>query len=177
RMATQQSGGDAVALVVSARTDRVFPDQAAAIDIALKNTSPEPQTVLALELNHDWPVIQAFDARGTLLASAEPSRAAERLAGSHMGEPAPEPAHTLVLPPGGSVETWVNLWSLTDPFEPGRYAVAVQHKILVASPRTTTSARVAFRVEAARVAEAALGYESAVRQTTVLAWTAEPTDG
>jgi hypothetical protein len=154
---------------------RLFPEQAAAFDLTLENRTDAAESVVAIDGNRSTPVVRAFDAAtGARLFEKSGTDMSERLV-PHMGAPPVTPPRTIVLAPGASESLWVNLWMYHDPLPLGAYAFQASHQ---AHPgQALESRRLPFEIVAARVESAALGYDSAIRMASTLAWIAAPKGG
>ncbi|AUX43475.1 uncharacterized protein SOCE26_049240 [Sorangium cellulosum] len=167
--------GAVVLQAARAGWSRLIPEQSALFDVTLRNGAGAPRQVTSLNDNTWTPVVRAYDASGQLLAEGSPRDLQERLAG-HMGEPTEAPPATVTLGPGEEQPLPVELWHFMNPLRPGRYALEVVHTADPASATPVSSGRVPFEVIPAGVEACALGYESAQRLSTVLAWIAVPSD-
>ena len=159
-------------LLVSPRGNRppsLYPEQTADFDIVLVNGGGEALTVKALEGNLDTPVIRMFGKGGTI-GVFDKQAMAERMVG-HAAPLIQRSPKMVTLAPGARNATWANLWSFHEALSPGSYSLDVVHQ-LAETGSAVTSDRLQFEIVPARVADAALGYDSRNRSQTLLAWLA-----
>jgi hypothetical protein len=157
---------------------RLLPEQSAFFDLALRNEGQRAVTAPGLEGNLWTPVFRAYDASGKMVIQGTNHDADERAVGE-MGEPEESAPERVTLASGEEQRTWADLWYFGAPLPPGRYAFeALHHASPPPAPGTPlVSNRVPFEVVEARVGAWALGYESAFRKASTLAWIAAPREG
>jgi hypothetical protein len=154
---------------------RLLPEQAAAFDLSLKNQTSAPAEVLAIDGNMTTPLVRAFDSKGERLFEKSNGDMAEQIVGN-MGPVVPPPPRTITLAPGEAEPLWVNLWNYSDPLKLGVYSFEAAHHLTAGAPLLVSN-RVPFEIVPATVSSAALGYDSPVRMSSLLAWIAAPHDG
>jgi hypothetical protein len=159
-------------LLVSPRGNRpasLYPEQTADFDVVLVNGGSQAMTVKALEGNLDTPVIRMFKPGG-MIGRFNKHAMAARMVG-HAAPLIQRSPKMVTLAPGARNATWFNLWSFHDALPPGSYSVDVVHE-LAETGSPVTSDPLQFEIVPARVADAALGYDSRNRSQTLLAWLA-----
>jgi hypothetical protein len=150
-------------------------EQEASFDIALRNDGPAAAEFVSLSLNLEDPIVELFDGKGDSLGEFTMRNLIDRMAGDGSTFAQDSPS-TVSLGPGARESKTINLWSFTEPLYPGKYAVEVRHRP-IAGGEVISSGRLPFSIVPAKVSSAALGFESAQRSATVLAWLAAPPGG
>lgn len=154
----------------------LFPEQSAMFDLLLTNTATEAANLPDFDSNRWTPVYRIFNPAGERLLELTISDLYARY-GAEMGEPDPEPPTFTSVPPNGTIESWLDLWSFTQPLPKGDYSLVLHHVLDPETKAAVDSAPVPFSVVDADVQEAVLGYENQSLEASVMAWLAAPVEG
>jgi len=154
----------------------LFPEQSAIFDLVLTNTATEAANLPDFDSNRWTPVYRVFNTAGERLLELTISDLYARY-GAEMGEPDPEPPHLTYVPAQGTVKSWLDLWSFTQPLPKGDYTLVLHHVLNPDTQEAVDSAPVPFSVVDADVQEAVIAYEDQNLETSVLAWLAAPLEG
>ena len=154
----------------------LFPEQSAIFDLVLTNAATEAANLPDFDSNRWTPVYRIFNTAGERLLELTISDLYARY-GSEMGEPDPEPPHLVSVRAGGTVNSWLDLWSFTQPLPKGDYTLVLHHVLNPDTQEAVDSAPVPFSVVDADVQEAVIAYEDQNLETSLLAWLAAPLEG
>jgi hypothetical protein len=152
-----------------------LPEQEVPFDIALRNDGSARAEFVSISGNMNTPVIRVRDASGTLLGQYTRRNASERMNGDASTRVQRQPK-MVRLAPGAEDQTFFNVWRYREPLGPGNYSVEVAHRPAPAAD-PIVSQRIPFSIVRAKVITAAMGFESAQRFSTILAWLAAAEGG
>lgn len=150
--------------------DELYSEQSAEFDLRLRNQGSSPVTALNLYGSYDFPRFSLLFENGAEMGPYTKGNQYERKVGDLIRKEPPRPGRS-AIPAGGATGISFNVWGYRDPLPPGSYGVRAEHQTTAGGP-LVRSAVYKFRIKPAKIVSMALGYDSAQRISSVLAWLA-----
>ena len=148
----------------------LYPEQTPDFDLVLRNTGSSTVSALPLYGSFETPRIVLSRASGATIGIYTKADMYRR----QVGDPErqrPEPPEFVEMAPGKGSQISVSAWDYHSALPPGSYAIAAEHRTAPGGAFIRSN-RFGFEVVAASVKSMAIGYDSAGRLASVLAWLA-----